>query len=273
MSRYLIAAFAALFAVPLHAEDLEVRGDRLFLSVEVHGEPVQALVDSGAEVTIFDTSTARHLRLGKGAAVEARGTGASTTRAELVNNISVTALGRDLLISTAAIMDLSDVGARLLNAPLPMILGRELFDANRVLVDIEGGRIEWLDDVAVPEGIMLDLTAAHGIETIKVGFGAAGEQAADFDLGNGSDLLISSTLASQLALTPVGTEEGGGIGGAVSRPVVYVPELTIAGKTFRNVRAQVSADARVHANVGVSLLREFIIVTDFPKRRVWLQPR
>lgn len=273
MSRMLLAALAAIVAAPLQAETLEVRGDRLFLSVEVRGEPVEALVDSGAEVTVFDQSTARQLQLGGGARVEARGTGAGTTRAELVSEVPVRALGRDLLIPTAAIMDLSDVGARLLNAPLPMILGRELFDAGRVLVDIEGGRIEWLEEHAEPEGVMLELTAAHGIETIRVGFGTAGEQAADFDLGNGSGLMISPALASRLSLTPVGAEEGGGIGGAVTRPVVYVPELTIAGRTFRNVRAQVSADARVPANVGVDLLREFIIVTDFPGRRIWLRPR
>jgi len=273
MARNLIAVFAALLAFPLQAENLLVEGDRLFLPVEVGGESVRALVDSGAEVTVFDTATARNLHLGSGTEVEARGTGATTTRAELVKNVTVTALGRDLLIPTAAIMDLSDVGARLLNAPLPMILGRELFDAGRMLVDIEGGRIEWLSSDAVPEGVMLDLTAAHGIETIAVGFGTAGTQMADFDLGNGSGLLISSALASELSLTPVATEPGGGIGGAVSRPIVYVPELTIAGKTFRNVRAQVSADARVPANIGVDLLREFKIVTDFPGRRVWLSPR
>lgn len=273
MYRFLMAACAAVFALPLHAETLEVRGDRLFLPVEVGGEPIEALLDSGAEVTVFDTATARQLRLGSGTEVEARGTGAGTARAELVKDVSVTALGRDLAIPMAAVMDLSDVGARLLNAPLPMILGRELFDSGRVLIDIEGGRIEWLDEAAAPEGVMLDLTAAHGIETIKVGFGAAGEQAADFDLGNGSGLLISAALASRLALTPVGTEEGGGIGGSVSRPVVIVPELTIAGKTFRNVRAQVTADERVPANVGVGLLREFVIVIDFPGRRVWLRPR
>lgn len=273
MPRGLIAVFAALLALPLQAEPLVVEGDRLFLSVEVGGEPVRALVDSGAEVTVFDTATARKLRLGRGTAVEARGTGAATTRAELVKDVSVRALGRDLLVPTAAIMDLSDVGARLLNAPLPMVLGRELFDAGRVLVDIEGGRIEWLASDAVPEGVMLDLTAAHGIETIPVGFGTAGTRMADFDLGNGSGLLISAGLASELALTPVATELGGGIGGEVARPVVIVPELTIAGKTFRNVRAQVSADACISANIGVDLLREFTIVTDFPGRRVWLRPR
>jgi hypothetical protein len=35
------------------------------------------------------------------------------------------------------VIDLSDVGKRLLNAPLRMILGREFFDSGRVLIDIE----------------------------------------------------------------------------------------------------------------------------------------
>lgn len=273
MIRMILALCAALLAFPLQANGLEVRGNRLFLSVEVGGTRVDALLDSGAEMTVFDTRLAEDLGLASGAAVEARGTGARTVSAVLVDDVSITALDRKLTMPKAAVIDLSDVGARLLGAPLPMILGRDFFDSGRVFIDIEGSRIAWLDDDAEPDGVMLDLTSANGIETIMVGFGAAGAQSADFDLGNGSDLLISSALASKLALAPVAAAEGGGIGGAVTRPVVYVPELTIAGVTFRDVRAHVTQDARMSANIGVSLLRRFVIVTDFPQRRVWLRPR
>lgn len=273
MIRMIFALCAALLAVPLQANGLEVRGNRLFLPVEVGGTRLDALLDSGAEMTVFDSKLAEELGLVGGAAVEARGTGARTVSAALVDDVSMTVLGRKLVIPQAAVIDLSDVGARLLDAPLPMILGREFFDAGRVLVDIEGSRIAWLEDDTNPDGVMLDLISANGIETIMVGFGAAGAHAADFDLGNGSDLLISSALASRLGLTPVAEAEGGGIGGAVLRPVVSVPELTIAGVTFRNVRAQVTQDTRVSVNIGVSLLRRFVIITDFPQRRVWLRPR
>ncbi|WP_159456576.1 alpha/beta fold hydrolase [Altererythrobacter xiamenensis] len=257
----------------MHAEVLEVRGDRVFVTVVVEGKEVEALLDSGAEVTIFDTNTGDALGLTGGTEVEARGTGAKTVRASLVENITLNALGRNVNIPVAAVMDLSDVGSRLLNAPLPMVLGREIFDAGRIAVDIEGGRIDWVERDTQPLGKALDLSPSHGIETIPVEFGPLGQLRADFDLGNGSGLLISSKLATDLDLSPVGFEPAGGIGGSLLRAVVIVPEVTLAGRTFYDVRAHVSSDLQVPANVGVSLLRHFMIVTDFPEKRVWLIDR
>ncbi|MCT2558075.1 aspartyl protease family protein [Tsuneonella sp. YG55] len=273
MIRMFLAGLLALSAVPAHAERLEIRGDRVFVPVKVNGERLLALLDTGAEVTVFDKTAASRLGLVGGVEVDARGTGAGPIRAELVENVTVTALGRDILVPVAAVIDLSDVGSRLLNAPLPMVLGREIFDQGRLAVDLEAARIDWLDEAEAPAGTMLELAPAHGIETIAVRFGTAGERAADFDLGNGSGLLISTGLAKDLGLVPVGLEPAGGIGGAILRPVVFVPEITIAGRSFHDVRAHVSPDLQVPANVGVGLLRNFMIVTDFPAKRVWLDAR
>lgn len=273
MFRILLTAIAACLALPLQAEELLVRGDRLFVFVEIRGERVEALLDSGAEVTIFDRKTAERLLIGGGVEVETRGTGAGTTKAELVENVPVRTLGRELVIPVAAVMDLSDVGARLIGTSVPMILGREVFDAGRLAIDIEAATIAWLPDDGEVGGMKLSLTPANGIETIPVQFGEEIAVDADFDLGNGTGLLISSDLAERLALAPVGIEPGGGIGGSVGRPVVYLPEMTIAGRPFRNIRAHVTEDSRVAANVGVNILRQFLIVTDFAKRHIWLEPR
>ena len=269
MLRIIFAALAASTSIPLHAEDLIVRGDRLFVPVEVHGERVEALLDSGAELTVLDQSFADRLETQGGKKVEARGTGGATTTAELVENIRINALGRDLTLPVVAVIDLSDVGARLVGRPLPVVLGREVFDAGKLAIDIDAGTIEYLPQQDRASGVRLSLTAAHGIETIPVRFGAW-DANADFDLGNGSGLLLSSELASQLKLEPVGIEPAGGIGGAVGRQVVYVAELTIAGRTFRHLRAHVAENLQVSANVGVGILRHFRIVTDFPNREIYL---
>ena len=258
-------------AIPAQAEELIVKGDRLFVPAEVDGLPVLALLDSGAEISVFNSTFAEDLQFGEGEEVSARGTGASSTAAVLVKGQSVTALGREIELPVSAVMDLTDIEQRLIRAPLPMIMGRELFDAGRVSLDISRGLIGWYPEGAPVTGVELELTAAHGIETIPVEFGSGVSVAADFDLGNGSGLLISSDLARQLDLKPVGVEPGGGIGGESGRLVTYVPELMIAGETFRNIRAHVSDGMQVPANVGVGLLRNFLIVTDFPNRRVWLQ--
>lgn len=271
MIRIILAALAASAALPLHAEELIVREDRLFVPVEIRGERAEALLDSGAELTLLDRDFADQLQIQEGRQVEARGTGAGTTSAELVETVEISALGRQLTLPVVAVIDLSDVGARLMGRPLPVVLGREIFDAGRLAIDIEARTIDFVPEQGLEKGVRLPLTAAHGIETIPVRFGEI-EATADFDLGNGSGLLISPDLASQLELEPVGLEPAGGIGGAALRPVVYVPQLTIAGRTFRQHRAHVVDSLQVPANVGVGILRHFRIVTDFPNREVLLAP-
>jgi hypothetical protein len=50
--------------------------------------------------------------------------------------------------------------------------------------------------------------------------------------------------------------------------------VRIAGVTFHNVRAAIDEQPNAaDANVGVKLLRQFRIVTDFPAKAVWLEPR
>lgn len=265
--------FLACISTPALADELIVREDRLFLPVVVEGVETVALLDSGAEITVFNSTFAEGLGVEPGEKVAAKGTGGGTTTAELVEGMSVTALGRVIPLPVSAVMDLSDIENGLVRSPVPMIMGRELFDAGLVYLDLEGGSIGWHPEGEQAPGVELPLTSAHGIETIPVQFSGGGTVAADFDLGNGTGLLISSELAECLDLSPVGMEPSGGIGGATGRLVAYVSELTIAGETFRNVRAHISDDMQVPANVGVALLRNFLIITDFQNQRVWLQPR
>ena len=276
MRNILIAAalsFPLAVSIPLtvQADELIVRGDRLFIHAEVNGRKAEALLDSGAEMTVLDTRFAREAQLAEGEEVTARGTGAGTVKAQIVEGVDLTALGRQIVLPAAAVMDLSDIEARVVKAPVPVIVGRDLFDAGRLAIDIEGRRIEWQSGDEPMAGVMLPLSSSHGIETIPVTFGGVAADA-DFDLGNGTGLLLSREMAERLNLRPVGVEPAGGIGGAAGRTVVYVPELTIAGRIFRNVRAHVADNAQVPANVGVGLLRRFRIVTDFRQRAIWLHP-
>lgn len=273
MTRILLALIALCTSIGAQAQDLVVRGDRLFLAIEVEGTDTVALLDSGAELTVINQPLADEIGLGGGEEVAARGTGAATTTASLVERVWLNALGRKIDLPLVAVMDLSDIERRLVGSAVPVILGREFFDQGPLWIDIEGGTIEWLAEGAATAGEPLQLEAAHGIETIPVTFGESNVVRADFDLGNGTGLLVSPALARDLGLEPVGVEPGGGIGGGVGRLVVRVPQLTIAGKTFHNVRAHISENLQVAANVGVGLLRNFLIVTDFPNRQVWLRER
>jgi predicted aspartyl protease len=254
------------------------RGGRLLLDVRVNGQPVEALLDSGAEMSVLDLSFARRLELEGTRTETARGSGAGVLEAGIVDGVRLDAVGLELKNQTVAVLDLSDVADRLLGRPLEMILGREIFDAARLQIDIAGGRIEVMDDTVDPPGVRLPLTTEHGIETFPVRVEDQAPVQAALDLGNGSNVILGADYAKRAGLLADGRavtrETGGGIGGATERDVITLSSLEIAGRVFRDVPASVDEGANANdVNVGLSVLRHFLITTDYSERLLWLLPR
>ena len=253
-------------------------GGRLMLDVRVNGEPVEALLDSGAEMSVLDLSLARRLGLAQMREETARGSGEGVLEAGIVDGVTLAAVGLELPNQTVAVLDLTDVAARLLGHPLAMILGREIFDAARLQIDIAGGTIGVVPEAPDPAGERLPLTTEHGIETVAVRIEGKAPVQAAFDLGNGSNVLVSSDYARRAGFLDDGRtitrETGGGIGGPTERAVLVLSSLEIAGRVFHDVPASIDAGATANdVNVGISILRHFLITTDFRERLLWLLPR
>lgn len=269
-----VLALSACAAQP--APSLTVIGDRLFIDAEVHGVPTEALLDSAAEMSFADKAWAAANGL-KTAGVEvAKGTG-GTAEVTFVESVTVKALGTTIDGIPIAVLDLSDISSRLIGRPVDFIMGRELFDQERLSIDIEGGTISVSDRAREPAGVRLALMGDKGIET----FGARvnGEDvAADFDLGNGSDVLIGEATAERLGLlddpAALETRRGGGVGGEIDRKIVRLQSLEFAGEVFNDVEAAVDETENAgELNIGVRLLRRFRITTDFSERAIWLERR
>jgi hypothetical protein len=255
-----------------------VHGSRLTIAARINGQPVTALLDSAAETTIIDGEWARRLNLKSGQGVSGQGSGNASFDANLVNGVTLEAVGLRLQNQTVAVTDLSDVGRRLLQRRIVAILGREIFDAARLSIDIEGGRISVVGRDREPRGTRLDLVTEHGLETIPVRVESSDPVRATFDLGNGAHVLISSALAERMRFLSdgrtVGAELGGGLGGEIKRQVFQLRTLEIAGSQFTNVEAAVDPKPSASdVNIGVSVLRHFRITTDFANHAVWLDPR
>jgi hypothetical protein len=102
-----------------------------------------------------------------------------------------------------------DVGRRLLGRQIDVILGREIFDAARLAIDIEGHRIAVVPRETVPRGVRLELITEHGVETVPVSVESGAPVRATFDLGNGSQVLIGSAFAGRAGLLTAPTTEPG----------------------------------------------------------------
>jgi hypothetical protein len=270
-------AFAAAPSKSTYPIEL-TRGSRLMVDAQVNGRAVRALLDSAAEMTVIDRGFARDLKLGVGMTVAGQGSGASSFDADLINGVQLRVFGISLANQSVAVVDLGDVGRRLLGRKLDVILGREIFDAARLRIDIEGRQIRVLAADTAPRGVQLPLTSEHGVETLPVRVENVGPVQATFDLGNGSDVLVGEALARRLQLLTDGravtTGRGGGLGGETVRQRFALYSLEVAGERFTDVPAAIDAHSSASdLNIGVAILRHFVITTDFAKHALWLEPR
>ena len=272
MNRYLFGAALVAVATSAAAEPLHVYNGRLFITAKVNDVATEALLDSGAEASIFDPALAAKAKFAAGTPQVMKGSAGSQS-AHIVEGVTLNALGVDMHPEVVVVMDMSDLSQRLIKRPTQAIVGRELFDSARLQIDLGGGKISAVSKAKTPRGARLPLTPHAGIEAIPVKANGVAAQA-EFDLGNGSDVMISRDLVTKLGLKILGKKTGGGIGGAIERDYVMLPTLEVAGRRFRNLHANID-DQPSHndMNIGTSILKHFLITTDFKDRTVWLAPR
>lgn len=276
MKLSLVAIAAALLpAGAARAEPLTLVNGRPFVAITVNGHPVTALLDSAAEMSIIDDDAAVRLGLTVTGSATAHGSGAAAMEARFADHVAVEAVGVGLELR-AGILDLGEVSGRLLGRPVEMLLGRDLFDNARLRIDYQAGTIELFE--GEPRGVRLPLGEHRGIPTVPAAVEGHAPVQTVLDTGNGGAILIGRAYARRIGLFApgriVGRETGGGLGGALDRDVVILRSFTIAGRTFTDVRATIDpGETASDLNIGTSILRHFILTTDFAGHQVWLEPR
>jgi hypothetical protein len=212
-----------------------------------------------------------------GSETQARGSGAGSVSAQLLDHVTIIAPGMMEHNGPAAVVDLADVSRRLNDAPIVAVLGRDYFDLVRLEIDIEARTLRPLGSSDHPAGQLLPLKTEYGVETMEVV--AEGRIArATVDLGNGNEPLISRAFAARIgALTDgrtISQDNGGGIGGEAVRERFILKSLTIGPKRFADIPVIVDAGENASdLNLGTSVLRHFVITTDFGNHRLWLRPK
>jgi hypothetical protein len=273
----LLALLAPLVLAAAPPHRIEVTHDRLFLPVEVNGATVTGLLDSAAEMSVLDDGLARRLDLRLEGGENAKGTG-GTAPVRFAGQVKIAAAGVRIDGATVAVLDLEDVVTRLVRRRADILLGREFFDSGRIRIDIARGEIAAVSRAARPRGARFALATAKGVETFPVSVEGRPPVRADFDLGNGSEVLVGIAYAKRIGLLDkgrvTGRGSGGGIGGALERDLVTLKTLRIGTRVFRQVPAAIDPTAgAADLNVGTAILKHFLITTDFPKHMLWLEAR
>ncbi|MDV3258561.1 MAG: retropepsin-like domain-containing protein [Sphingomonas sp.] len=258
-------------AMPASAEPLVIDNGRLFIKARINGVETEALLDSGAEASLVDSKLAVAAGLSGGQKVTLKGSGGEQ-QVTLVEGVRIEALGQAIPGASVAVLDLGDLSKRLIKRPTSAIVGRELFDAARIRIDLAGADVRALDAAEKPAGALLALGEDKGIETIPAMLGGVPVRAV-LDYGNGNRVLVGRELSTSLGLKAIGKARGGGIGGEVERDVVILPELVLAGQAFRDLEAEVDeTSSRAELNIGTAILRHFVVTLDFAGRQAWFEP-
>lgn len=147
---------------------LILRNQRLFVPARINGHAVLALLDSAAELTLLDRNFAARIGLVGGTETQAKGSGAGSVSAQLLDNVTMTAPGMTEYKGPAAVVDLADVSRRLNGAPIAAILGRDYFDQVRLEIDIGARTLRPLSSSDHPAGQLFPLTTEFGVETMAV---------------------------------------------------------------------------------------------------------
>ena len=169
---------------------------------------------------------------------------------------------------------------RALGRPVAFVLGRELFATRRVTIDFAGSTltIDYPDRPPPVGATPLSLTPHGALFTVPIRIGDLPPVAADLDLGNGGALLMSDPYAHrsrEIGALRHATGEGGGVGGLREIDRVTLPKVSIGPYAIEHVPAEINRGAVVPldgVNLGIQLLRNFVVTLDLGHCRLWLAP-
>ncbi|MDO8380896.1 pepsin/retropepsin-like aspartic protease family protein [Phenylobacterium sp.] len=259
-------------------------GSRIYIPAKVQGIETHVLLDSGAEASVLDKAWAEKAGIKPGAAVWASGTGGGEA-AELAGGVDIDLGGVVLKNLTVALIDMGPI-EKLIGRPIPVILGKEVMNELVVDLDFEGRTIAFHEPSGFrpPAGaVPVAASPSGGLRAVPVSIEGKPPVLMDFDIGNGSPLIVFSDYVARTGLLTDGRKVSktlsGAVGGVRTRDVATVKAITFGGVTFHDVPATFpgsdgsSVDsARTLGNIGLPVLSRFHLYTDYAHDRLWLKP-
>lgn len=260
---------------------IELADGKILVPVMLNGQPVQAMLDSGATLYGLDIGAAERLSLkADGRRVTARGV-QHVLRGRFGEARSLVVGGVDLGATPMLVLDYGDLlpgAARRIEAGL----GGAFFRRFVVELDLAAKTLRLHERAAFEApsapAVLVPLTESRGFMTAPVGLGEHDLVQAVVDTGSDPPLIVSPGPARRLGLLggdrPASTAPLGGVGGVSIARITSAPRITLGGEAFADVPVQVPARGiGLDANLGLGLLARFHLWLDFGGQRMWLAPR
>ncbi len=259
---------------------LTERNGGLYADVSIFGHSFSFLVDSGAQGIVVDAKAAASLLLVPQGSFEARG----ATRSGGIGVAPLDHLmigGAKLPVGVVSILDLGASTAG--RFPIDGILGFPLFGAGVVTLDaahatmtisppgtrsVTGEPFEIDVDRELPEVV----ASVNGVQGRFL-----------LDTGNGNELLLFRNFLEEhrgvLQFNPTGSVGSYGVGGGTRAYATDVDELDLGSYRLFHANTNVMlstegafADRFDAGNIGLGVLKNFVVTFDVPNRMLYLAP-
>ncbi len=256
----------------------------IYVPCVVNGVKTEALLDSGAGITVLDKSLADQLGLVEKSAVTARGV-QGKQQAGLTDGVDISIGSVKLENLTVAIIDLDDLTKHFARS-MPVIMGKELF--NRAIVDVDYPNerlalhdVESFDYQETGHSLEMHPTR-NGKRLVELRIEDNSPALFQIDTGGGNiDIFDAYTREHRLleGRKRVSTCYGGGVGGMAESKAATLDSIEFAGYRIPHVPAAFSppgeggfGTADYAGNLGGAILTRFRIIFDFTRNRLHVEP-
>ena len=250
-------------------EAMDLSSGSIVLKVQIAGETIAAVLDTGASHSGIDSSLAKQLGIAAAKSVALNGFSKQVQAQQSVGT-QITVAGSEYSTSLI-ILDMTPMGLE-----QKMILGRDFLDSHIIELEFSNSRFRILESAEAKELYSEPISLiSHSRRILRMPVRINGQELfADLDLGNQNALLISESAAAHLVPElPRSTWITLDVSGLLTTGSVIVPVFSVAGTDLRSVPALVMAlPDNASANVGLPVLRRFAMTLDLGKSRLWLTP-
>lgn len=265
----------------------EMNGNSLFLQVRVNGsEPRWFVLDTGAAVTVFNSTLVESLGLkaGRGGTLAGAGGNVQSTRIAGVALDVGGAAFKDLSVAALPLAAIENTVGRAIDG----ILGAELFKRYVVEINYEANELTLYEPAGYAyagrgESLPLSFQQNHPHVRAQIALPGRPPLEGDFviDAGSNLQLILLPAFVEQHRLRdsvrPTLTTYGRGVGGEVPLPIGRAESIRFGGFTLRQpVTAFPSTGtfgtAGKAGNIGTAILRRFRVVFDYSRKLIHLEP-
>lgn len=265
----------------------EMNGNSLFLQVRLNGSgPLWFVLDTGAAITVLNSTTVRSLNLRTGRSGSVRGAGGDVQTTQITGvtfDVGGAAL-KDLSVAALSLAQIENTVGRAIDG----ILGAEFFKRYVVEIDYETKELAIHEPAGYAyagRGESLPLSFQHNHPHVRAQVVLPGRPPLEgefvIDAGSNLQLILLPSfierhkLRDSLPLTR--TTYGRGVGGEIPLPVGRAESVRIGGFTLQRPVTAFPAGgtfgtAGKAGNIGTAILRRFKVVFDYSRGRVHLEP-